>query len=73
MLVPHMNNKIIIPLNPLLANILASGKWAVNALGKVYHLVVSVERLLRFEWGWSGTARHLTSVGARGASVWSAS
>ena len=69
MLVSHMNNKIIIPLDPFLANILASGKWAVNPLGKMYYFIVSVERLLCFEGGWSGTARRLTSVGARGASV----
>jgi len=73
MLVPHMNNKIIIPLDPLLANILASGKWTVNPLGQVYHLVVSVECLFCFERGWLGATRRLTSVGARGASVWTAS
>ena len=72
MLVPHMNDKIIIPLDPLLANIFASGKWAVNPLSKVYHLIVSVERLLCFERGWLGTTRRLTSVGARGASMWTA-
>ena len=70
MLVPHMNNKIIIPLDPLLANILTPRKWAVNSLGRVNHLIVSVECLFRFERGWSGAARHLTSVRARGASVW---
>ena len=70
MLVPHMNNKIIIPLDSLLANILASGKWTVNPFGQVYHLIVSVERLLCFERSWLGATKHLTSVGARGASVW---
>ena len=73
MLVPHMNNKIIIPLYPLLANILASGKRTVNSFGQVYPFMVSVERLFGFEWGWLGTARCGTSVGATGASVWTAS
>ena len=73
MLVSHMNNKIIIPLNPLLVNILTSGKWTVDPLCQVYHLIVPVERLFCFERGWSGTARRLTSVGATGASVWTAS
>ena len=69
MLVPHINNKIIIPFDPLFANILAPGKLTVNAFGKVYHLIVSVECPFRFEWGGSGTARGSTSVGATGASV----
>ena len=34
MLVSHMNNKIIIPLDSLLANILTSGKRAVNPFGQ---------------------------------------
>ena len=73
MLVPHMNNEIIIPLDPLLANILASEKWTVNPLSKVYHLIVSVKCLLSFERGWSGTTRRITSVRAARASVWTAS
>ena len=73
MLVPHMNNKIIMPLDTLLANILTSVKWTVNPLGKAYHFIVSVERLFRFERGWSGTTRCITNVGARGASMWTAS
>lgn len=32
MLVLHMSNKVIIPLDPLLTNILASGKLTVNPL-----------------------------------------
>lgn len=69
MLVPHMGHKIIIPLNPLLANILASGEWTVNPLDQVYHFIVSVERLFRFERSRPGTTRRTTSVGATGAGV----
>ena len=73
MLVLHMNNEIIIPLDPLLANILASWKWTVKPLGKMYHFIVSVERLFCFERGWPGTTRCITRVRATGASVWTAS
>jgi len=73
MLAPHVNNKIIISLDPLLANLLASGNRTVNPPGKVNYLIVSVERLSRAERGRSGTIRCVTSVGPAGASMWTAS
>ena len=69
MLIPHMSNKIILSLDPLLANILASGDWTVDPLVKVSQLVVSVERLFGFERGWPGTIGRNTNVGATRASV----
>jgi len=73
MLVPHMRNQIIISLDPLFANVLAPGNWAVNSLIKVYQLIVPVERLSRFERGRPGAIGCITSVSVRGASVWAAS
>ena len=49
MLVLHMNNQIIISLDPLLTNMLTSRNRTIETLGKVYYLIVSVERLFRFE------------------------
>jgi len=69
MLIPQMSNKIIVSLDPFIANILTSWDWTVNPFGKVSQLIVSVERLVRFERGWPGTIWCVTSVGATGASV----
>jgi len=73
MLVPHMSHKIIVSLDPLITNALASRNWTVNPLGKVSQLIVSVERLFCSERGWPGTIRRITSEGATGASVGTAS
>ena len=73
MLVLHMSNKVIIPLDSLLTNILTFGKWTVNPLNQVHHLIVSVKCLFRFERGGPGTIGCATSVGTTGAGVWATS
>ena len=66
-------NKIIIPLDPLLTNILASREWTVNPVDQMYHFIVAVERLFHFERSRPGTTRRTTSVEAAGARVWATS
>lgn len=65
MLVLHIDDLVIVSLDPFFANILASGNQTVETIGKVYQLIVSVEHLFRPEWGWPGTSVCITSVGAR--------
>lgn len=44
----------IISLDPLGANLLASGNFAIKSLGKMYRLIVLVEGLSYSGWGLSG-------------------
>ena len=62
--------KVIISLDPLLTNFLASGNLAIKSLGTVYRLIVSVERLSPCEWGWPGIIGCITSIRETAASVW---
>jgi len=62
MLTPYMSTEVILPLDPLIPNSLASADWTIVALLKMHHLMMTGQVLLPPKREWPSAASFITKI-----------